>query len=110
MAQSSTKLDTPLKRTDSNIQREMTDLLRRWKKPSHKSRPYDQRHSYPKQPAGLLKSAKPTDSTAVTDGTDGAFEEFLPRKSTSSRRPVCLPCQSGRLLVRNLSSNHNLSE
>jgi hypothetical protein len=108
MAQPSTKLDSSLKRTDSTIQKDMADLLRRLKKPGHKSRLYDQRQSYPKQSAGLLESTKPTDPTAVTEGTDGAFGEFLLRKATSSRKHICLPCKSGKLIVRNLLSRHCL--
>ncbi len=107
MAQPITKPDGSLKLADLNIQKDMGDLFRRWKKPGHKLRPYDQRQAYFKQPAGSLKSTKSTltgqsDPTAVTEkSADGALGEFSIRKSISTRKYICLPCKNEKLIVRN---------
>jgi len=113
MTQPSTRLENSL---NLNIQKDtsMTDLIGRSKKRGPKSRQCDQRQSYSKHLAGLLKPGKLTlsgqpDSTTVTEGAHGAFEELSVRKPTSARKLICLPCKRGKLPVRNLLSRRYLS-
>ena len=104
MAQPSTRFDSSLKLAD-NVQKDtMADLIRRLKKPSHKSRPYNQRQQYSKHSAELLKSNKPTDPTAVTEGADATFGELPLRKPTSAKKYTCLPCKRAKREVCNILS------